>query len=126
MGIFTSAGFSGSSVDIYSPAEEELCCEGFDINFYEASMVAVAESEAVYNNSMKEVGIAELRYFEENSRKNQVNYGCAPRKFSNFRGAFFIGIPFVITNYFCGDKPIYAALNAARSTSSTTSGVCLA
>ena len=39
---------------------------------------------------------------------------------------FAIGIPFVITNYFCGDKPIYAALNAARSTASTTSGVCLA
>ena len=38
---------------------------------------------------------------------------------------FAIGIPFVITNYFCGDKPIYAALNAARSTASTTSGVCL-
>ena len=37
-----------------------------------------------------------------------------------------LGIPFVITNYFCGDKPIYAALNAARSTASTTSGVCLA
>lgn len=37
-----------------------------------------------------------------------------------------IGTPFVITNYFCGDKPIYAALNAARSTASTTSGVCLA
>ena len=69
MGIYTSAGFSGSSVDIYSPAEEELCCEGFDINFYEASMVAVAESEAIYNNSMKEVGIAELRYFEENGQE---------------------------------------------------------
>ena len=69
MGIYTSAGFSGSSVDIYSPAEKELCCEGFDINFYEASMVAVAESEAVYNNSMKEVGIAELRYFEENGQE---------------------------------------------------------
>lgn len=69
MGIYTSAGFSGSSIDIYSPAEEELCCEGFDINFYEASMVAVAESEAIYNNSMKEVGIAELRYFEENGQE---------------------------------------------------------
>ena len=69
MGIFTSAGFSSSSVDIYSPAEEELCCEGFDINFYEASMVAVAESEAIYSNSMKEVGIAELRYFEENGQE---------------------------------------------------------
>lgn len=69
MGIYTSAGFSGSTVDIYSPAEEELCCEGYDINFYEASMVAVAESEAIYNNSMKEVGIAELRYFEENGQE---------------------------------------------------------
>ena len=39
---------------------------------------------------------------------------------------FMIGIPFAIPNYFCGDKPIYAALNAARSTPSTTSGVCLA
>ena len=38
----------------------------------------------------------------------------------------FVGIPFVTTNYFCGDKPIYAALNAVRSTASTTSGVCLA
>lgn len=69
MGIFTSTGFSGTSVDIYSPAEQELCCEGFDINFYEASMVAVAESEAIYNRSMKEVGIAELRYFEENGQE---------------------------------------------------------
>ena len=69
MGIYTSAGFSGASIDIYSPAEEELCCEGFDINFYEASMVAVAESEAIYSNSMKEVGIAELRYFEENGQE---------------------------------------------------------
>ena len=40
--------------------------------------------------------------------------------------ALRLGIPFVITNYFCGDKPIYAALNATRSTASTTSGVCLA
>ena len=37
-----------------------------------------------------------------------------------------LGIAFLITSYFCGDKPIYAALNAARGTASTTSGVCLA
>lgn len=69
MGIYTSTGFSGTSIDIYSPAEQELCCEGFDINYHEAAMMAVAESEAVYNKTMKEIGIAELRYFEENGQE---------------------------------------------------------
>ena len=91
MGIYTSAGFSGSSVDIYSPAEEELCCEGFDINFYEASMVAVAESEAIYNNSMKEVGIAELRYFEENGQEMVYEPDDVKGFFGKIK-AFFINL----------------------------------
>ena len=89
MGIYTNAGVSGSSVDIYSPAEEELCCEGFDINFYEASMVAVAESEAIYNNSMKEVGIAELRYFEENGHEIMLCEGVDIKAVFNKIKMFF-------------------------------------
>lgn len=70
MGIFTGTGYSGGSfLDMYSPAEKELCCEGFDINYYETAMIAIAESEEVYNKSFKEIGIAELRYFEENGQE---------------------------------------------------------
>ena len=70
MGIFTSTGYSGGSfLDMYSPAEKELCCEGFDINYHETAMMAIAESEEVYNKSFKEIGIAELRYFEENGQE---------------------------------------------------------
>ena len=43
----------------------------------------------------------------------QLNYGC-------------IGIPFVITNYFCGNKSVFAMLNNHQCTSSTISVVCLA
>lgn len=69
MGIFTSNMITGSEIDAYSPAEQELKCEGVDINFYEASIVAVAESEAIYNKAMKEIGIGELRYMEENGHE---------------------------------------------------------
>ena len=37
-----------------------------------------------------------------------------------------IGIPFLITNYFCGNKSVFAALNSHQRTSSTISVVCLA
>ena len=37
-----------------------------------------------------------------------------------------IGIPFVITNYFCGNKSFFTALNSHQCTSSTISVVCLA
>ena len=37
-----------------------------------------------------------------------------------------LGIPFVITNYFCGYKSIFAALNSHQRTLSTISVVCLA
>ena len=37
-----------------------------------------------------------------------------------------IGIPSLITNYFCGNKSVFAVLNAHQRTSSTISVVCLA
>ena len=46
--------------DIWSPCEQEIRCEGVDINFHEAALMAVAESERVYNNAMKEINIEEL------------------------------------------------------------------
>ena len=55
--------------DIWSPCEQEIRCEGVDINFHEAALMAVAESERVYNNAMKEIGIAELHYLEENGQE---------------------------------------------------------
>lgn len=69
MGIFTSSAFTTDITNIYSPAEQELACEGVNINFYEASMVAIAECEGIYNKAMKEIGIGELRYMEENARE---------------------------------------------------------
>ena len=37
-----------------------------------------------------------------------------------------IGIPIIITNYFCGNKSVFAVLNSHQRTSSTISVVCLA
>ena len=39
---------------------------------------------------------------------------------------FLLGIPFLITNYFCGNKSVFAVLNEPYSTFSTISVVCLA
>ena len=38
----------------------------------------------------------------------------------------FFGIPFFITNYFCGNKSVFAVLNSHHGTFSTISVVCLA
>ncbi len=37
-----------------------------------------------------------------------------------------LGIPFLIANYFCGNKSVFAVLNEPYSTFSTISVVCLA
>ena len=37
-----------------------------------------------------------------------------------------VGIPIIITNYFCGNKSVFAVLNSHQRTSSTISVVCLA
>lgn len=64
MGIFTTGGYSGLATDIYSPVNESIDVSGYT-NFHTLSLEAVAESERTYNNIMKSVGIAELRYFEK-------------------------------------------------------------
>ena len=64
MGIFTTGGYSGLATDIYSPVNESIDVSGYT-NFHTLSLEAVAESERTYNNIMKSVGVAELRYFEE-------------------------------------------------------------
>ena len=72
MGIYSMNNGVYSSepmTDVWSPCEQEIRCEGVDINFHEAALMAVAESERVYNNAMKEIGIAELHYFEENGQE---------------------------------------------------------
>ena len=72
MGIYSMNNGVYSSepmTDIWSPCEQEIRCEGVDINFHEAALMAVAESERVYNNAMKEIGIAELHYLEENGQE---------------------------------------------------------
>ena len=90
MGIYSNISTgSGTTIDIYSPAEQELCCEGFDVNFYEASVVALAESEAVYNKSMKEIGIGELRYFEENGHEIMLYEGVDIKAVFNKIKMFF-------------------------------------
>ena len=90
MGIYSNISTgSSTAIDIYSPAEQELCCEGFDINFYEASVVALAESEAVYNKSMKEIGIGELRYFEENGHEIMLYEGVDIKAVFNKIKMFF-------------------------------------
>ena len=42
------------------------------------------------------------------------------------RSLTLLGIAFFITNYFCGNKSVFAALNSHQCTSSTISVVCLA
>ena len=73
MGIYSNksmmSGGGYSDIDVWSPCEQEIRCEGVDINFHEAALMAVAESERVYNNAMKEIGIAELHYLEENGQE---------------------------------------------------------
>ena len=48
------------------------------------------------------------------------------KKLVFFDQNIIIGIPFVITNYFCGNKSVFAVLNSHQRTSSTISVVCLA
>ena len=49
------------------------------------------------------------------------------REFFKRKGIVFsLGIAFFITNYFCGNKSVFAALNSHQCTSSTISVVCLA
>ena len=86
MGIFTSNTY-GTAIDIYSPAEQELQVEGVHINFYEAGMVAVSECESVYNKAMKEIGIGELHYMEENGHEviyEAVDFAAVKEKIKNF------------------------------------------
>lgn len=64
MGIFTT-GSGTTSIDIYSPVQEDFNVEGRNVNFHVLATEAVVESNRFYNNTMKGVGIAELRYFEE-------------------------------------------------------------
>lgn len=86
MGIFTGNATS-SSVDLYAPAEHEITTEGVNINFYEASVMAIAESEVFYNRAMKEIGIAEARYLAENGREmiyEAVDIKAVGEKLKNF------------------------------------------
>lgn len=64
----TTSSSIGPSVDIYSPCVQELD-EGYDINYTEAAIMAVAECEKMHNNMMKSIGINELQYFEENGQE---------------------------------------------------------
>lgn len=86
MGIFTG-NVTSSSVDIYAPTEHEIATEGVNINFYEASVMAIAESEVFYNRAMKEIGIAEARYLAENGREmiyEAVDIKAVGEKLKNF------------------------------------------
>ena len=86
MGIFTG-NVTSSSVDLYAPAEHEIATEGVNINFYEASVMAIAESEVFYNRAMKEIGIAEACYLAENGREmiyEAVDIKAVGEKLKNF------------------------------------------
>lgn len=86
MGIFTG-NVTSSSVDLYAPAEHEITTEGVNINFYEASVMAIAESEVFYNRAMKEIGIAEACYLAENGREmiyEAVDIKAVGEKLKNF------------------------------------------
>ena len=86
MGIFTG-NVTSSSVDLYAPAEHEITTEGVNINFYEASLMAIAESEVFYNRAMKEIGIAEACYLAENGREmiyEAVDIKAVGEKLKNF------------------------------------------
>ena len=66
MGIYSSntmSNYGGPSVDLYSPCVQELG-EGYDINYTEAAIMAVAECEKMHNDMMKSIGINELHYYE--------------------------------------------------------------
>ena len=86
MGIFTG-NVTSSSVDLYAPAEHEITTEGVNINFYEASVMAIAESEVFYNRAMKEIGIAEACYLAENGHQmiyEAVDIKAVGEKLKNF------------------------------------------
>ena len=86
MGIFTG-NVTSSSVDLYAPTEHEITTEGVNINFYEASVMAIAESEVFYNRAMKEIGIAEACYLAENGREmiyEAVDIKAVGEKLKNF------------------------------------------
>ena len=50
-------------------------------------MVAVSECESVYNKAMKEIGIGELHYMEENGHEviyEAVDFAAVKEKIKNF------------------------------------------
>ena len=70
---------------------------------------------------IKEYKSFRLCFFNLNKRKN--------RRKSTYRrtfDGFLLGIPIIITNYFCGNKSVFAVLNSHHRTYSTLSVVCLA
>ena len=83
-------------------------------------------TESDFNNVLRTLLNAIRKFYETEENIKAFEIWQAERQKLQLNNKKLLGIPFVITNYFCGDKPIYATLNAARSTKSTTSGVCLA
>ena len=81
MGIFTNTLNEAYGENVYYNAEADLydgdftqeqaigMDESFDLNFAEQGLYAVAEINQFYNNTMKQIGIAELAYFEANGKE---------------------------------------------------------
>lgn len=110
MGIFTT-GAVDSNIDIYSPVQEDFDVTGRYVNFHETAIRATVDSEKMYNNVMKSVGIAELHYFEAHG--SEVVYEAADI------GAFFEKIKAVFRKLIDKVKAIFHAFMTKLNTFTT-------
>ena len=66
------------------------------------------------------------KFYETEENIKAFEIWQAERQKLQLNNKKLLGIPFVITNYFCGNKSVFAVLNSHQRTLSTISVVCLA
>ena len=83
-------------------------------------------TESDFNNVSRTLLNAIRKFYEKEENIKAFEIWQAERQKLQLNNKKLLGIPFVITNYFCGNKSVFAALNSHQRTLSTISVVCLA
>ena len=83
-------------------------------------------TESDFNNVLRTLLNAIRKFYETEENIKAFEIWQAERQKLQLNNKKLLGIPFVITNYFCGNKSVFAVLNSHQRTSSTISVVCLA
>ena len=83
-------------------------------------------TESDFNNVSRTLLNAIRKFYEKEENRKAFKIWQAERQKLQLNNKKLLGIPFVITNYFCGNKSVFAVLNSHQRTLSTISVVCLA